>query len=848
MRASLLPAPRLPRWRRASLHWLRRHPWQLGLALLGITLGVAVMVAVDLATASARRAFDLSMEQVTGGASHRIVGAPTGLDEDFYRELRIERGLRASAPVVEGFAEARGETLRVLGIDPLAPVGPAPRLADVEGEALERLLTEPDTVLLAGITARRFGVGTGDRLALSIAGRTREVSLVGLLEPATGPAAAVDGLLIADIATAQEWFERSGRIDAIDLELEPARAEALRAALPTGLRLESADARRREAGQMTSAFRTNLRAMGLLAVLIGVFLIYNTMTFSVLQRRRLIGTLRALGVTRGQIVGQVVGETLALGALGTVLGLVAGVAVAQGLVGLVTRTINDLYFVLTVTGLFPSAGDLARAGAIGLGAALVGALGPALEAAGAPPETAGRRSLIEQRSQRLVPGLAAAGALALVAAAVLLALPGGGVDAGFGALFALVLGAAGLVPAALLLLVPPCARAARRLGGPLAAMAAGGIGAALSRTGLAVIALAIALSATVGVQVMVTSFRTTVEDWLGRTLAADLYVSAPQRVAARHFAPLADGVPGRVAAIDGVASIATGWRVLVEGDTGPVRLRILDPAPPNLAALRFKAGDAEAARERFARAEAVLVSEPWSVHHDAGPGDRVRLQTDRGMRSFPIAGVYYDYNTDRGVVLMHRRQFDRWWHDRRVSAVGVFVSDHGEIDTVTARIRDIVADTGPALVHTRGAIHERSLEVFDRTFAITGVLRTLALGVAFVGVLTALLALQLERGRELAILRATGATPGQVRALVLLQSALLGLLAGLFALPLGLALAEVLIEVINQRAFGWTIATHIPAATPVEPLLLGLGAALLAGLWPAWRAGRIEPADALREE
>jgi len=840
--------PPVPRWRRASLRWLRRHPWQLGLAVVGIALGVAVMVAVDLATASARRAFDLSMEQVTGNASHRIVGAPTGLDETFYRELRIDHGLRSSAPLVEGFAEARGETLRVLGGDPLASVGPAGSLVDVEGAAFERLLTEPGTALLAGITARRFGIETGDSMSVSIAGRERSVRVLGLFEPDTGPVAAVDGLLVADIATVQEWFDRIGRLDAIDLELDPERAEALRAQLPPGLELEGSDTRRRQAEELTAAFRTNLRAMGLLAVVIGVFLIYNTMTFSVIQRRRLIGTLRALGVTRGQVVGQVVGETLLLGAVGTAIGLGAGVLVAQGLVGLVTRTINDLYFVLTVTALFPSVAELAQGAAIGLGAALAGAMGPALEAAGAAPDAAGRRSIVEQRSHRLVPVLAIVGVLLVLGALALLQLPGGGLVAGFGALFLLVLGGAALIPGALLLAVPPLARVARRHGGPLASMATRGITAALSRTGLAVIALAIALSAIVGIEVMITSFRGTVSDWLQRTLAADLYVTAPQRVAARHFAPLPETVPGRVASVDGVAATSTGWRVLVDGADGPVPLQVLDPVPASLEALRLKSGEPAAAFARFRDGEAVLVSEPWSMHNDVGPGDSVTLRTDRGMRDIPIAGVYHDYNTDRGVVLIHRGLFEQWWDDARVSAVGVYLDEDATLNTVMGRIREAVSASGPVDIQPSAAIRERSLEIFDRTFAITGVLRTLALGVAFVGVLTALLALQLERGRELAILRATGATPGQVRAMVLTQTVVLGALAGLFALPLGFALAEVLIEVINQRAFGWSITTTVPWATPLETLLLAIGAAAIAGAWPAWRAGRIEPAGALREE
>ena len=837
----------MPRWRRASLRWLRRHPWQLGLAVLGIALGVSVVVAVQLATTSAAHAFALSMNRINGDARQRIVGPPEGLDEAFYRHLRVDLGVRASAPVVEGFARLDGETLRVLGVDPIAQAGMASPGA-IRGQHLQRLLTDPDTMLLAAPTAQRLGVAPGDTVTLEIGGHRRRVQLLGL--PGRGPrdAAALEGLAVVDIATAQAWFHRLGRLDYIDLRLDPGRARALARRLPPGLELQPASARTREARDMTSAFRTNLDAMGLLAIVVGVFLIYNTMTFSVVQRRRLIGTLRALGVTRGQIFGQVVFEALILGAVGTLIGLVAGVGLAHGLVGLVTRTINDLYFVLTVRTLYIAPGVLALGAGIGLGAALLAALAPAAEAAASPPDSAGRRSVLERRTRGLVPGLTLAGLVVLAAAALLAWLPGGGLGAGFAALAALLAGAALIIPGALVALVPLTAAALGRVAGPLGRMAARGITAALSRTALAVIALTIALSATVGVGVMIDSFRTTVAQWLDRTLAADLYVSPPQRVAARHFASLPRGTVARVRAVAGVGAISTGWRVEINGPSGPTPVFALRPTARGLDAIRLAAGDREQALARFRAGQAVLVSEAWATHHDIGPGDTVTLQTERGAHAFAIAGVYYDYNTDRGVVLMHRDLYQRWWSSDRVSSIGVFLAPGADPDVVAARVRAALTDLGPVLVRSSARIRTRSLQVFDQTFAITAVLRTLALGVAFVGVLTALLALQLERGRDLAILRATGATPNQVRAQVGLQTGAIGLLSGLLSLPLGLVLADVLIHVINRRAFGWSIATRIDPSILAEALALALVAALLAGAWPAWRAARVEPADALRSE
>lgn len=838
----------MKRWRRASLRALTHQPAQLALAVLGIALGVAVVVAVQLASASADRAFALSVEHVAGDATHALVGPPEGIAEDFYRELRVARGLRASAPVIEGFAVLRGETLRVLGLDPLAGTGAAGALAEVQGEDLEALLTDPDTLLLAAPTAQRLGIAPGQTVPLEVAGRRRAVHVIGLIEPGERPAAALEGLAVVDIATAQEWFTRHGRLDRIELDLDQAAAAALRAELPGALTLERLDRRAEEVRAMTAAFRTNLTAMALLAVIIGGFLIYNTMTFAVVRRRRLIGTLRGLGVTRAGVFGQIVGETLALGALGTAIGLVAGIGLAQGLVGLVTRTLNDLYFAVAVREVFVAPATLAQGAAIGLVAALLGALGPAAEAARCPPVAAGRRSVLEQRSHRLAWLLAGAGVLVLALAAATLALPGRGLVAGFVVLTGLLLGGALLMPAGVLVLTPPLARAAGGVLGPLGRMAARGTAAGLSRTGLAVIALTVALSATVSVGMLIVSFRGSVETWLARTLTADIYLTAPQRVAERHAAPLPEATAGIVTGIEGVAAVSRGWLVEVDSPRGRTQLLALDPAPANLRALAFEAGKPERARAAFAAGEAVLVTEPYATRHRVQPGDRIELRTARGLQAFEIAGVYRDYNTDRGRVLMHRTLYDRWWDDRRVSSLGLHLAPGTEPRAVLERLRAALAEAGPVQIHPSGEIRRESLTVFDRTFAITAVLRWLVIGVAFVGVVTALLALEIERARERAILRAVGATPRQVGGLVLAQNGLLGALAGVFSLPIGYAMAELLIRVIHRRGFGWSIDAVVPGRVFADALAIGVGAALLAGVWPAWRAARVEPAQALREE
>jgi len=403
---------------RASLRYSLRHPWQLGLSLLGIALGVAVVVSIDLTIDSARRAFVLSNETVLGAATHRLRGGPVGIDENLYVGLRARMPELRAAPVVEGYvAGDDGVALRILGVDVFAEAPFRPRLRDAATGArdvLAPLMTDPGAVLVSTGTAARLGVAVGGRFRVLVNGRHRELTLVGVLEPADdlGRASLAD-IVVADIATAQELLGRVGRLSQVDLRLAEGEPDAVAAMLPAGVRLERAGTGTRLAERMTGAFNLNLVMLGLLAVMVGMFLVYNTVTFSVVQRRQLIGVLRVIGVTRNQIFTLVLVEAALVAAVAVAAGLALGVVLAEQLVTLVSRTINDLYFAVSVRELTVTPTTLAKGAAVGFVAALAAAAVPAFEATRIPPRSAMARSLVEVRAHRRLPMVTMAGALAL---------------------------------------------------------------------------------------------------------------------------------------------------------------------------------------------------------------------------------------------------------------------------------------------------------------------------------------------------------------------------------------------------------------------------------------------------
>jgi putative ABC transport system permease protein len=848
---------------KTSLRHLLKHPWQVGLAILGVALGVAVVVSIDLTNSSARRAFSLSTETIAGRATHQIVGGPNGLDEAVYRRLRLDLGVRQAAPVVEGYAAAPdhpGLTLHILGLDPLADAPFRPPLTASRGgpdggsvSSPTDLFVMPGAALMSADTARSDWIKAGDQLRIRIGPRIERATLIGVIEPQNEASRrALDGLLVADIATAQEWLGYAGRLSQIDLILPDgdagrALADKIAAVLPPGAQLARPAQRTQAIEQMTAAFELNLTALSLLALIVGMFLIYNTITFSVVQRRGLIGTLRCLGVTRQQIFGLVLGEALVVGLIGALAGLVLGVLLGRGLIGLVTQTINDLYFTVSVRSIDLSSGPLIKGFLLGLLTTLIAAAVPALEATFTPPRTVLRRSSYEDRARRAVPLAGAAGLGMLALGGVLLAIPSKSLVLSFAALFLITIGAAALTPLVTLLLMRLARPALGAAFGLLGRMAARDVVATLSRTSVAIAALMIAISVTIGVGLMVGSFRHTVVQWLDTTLRADVYIAVPGRSGTRTETPLPPELVGQLTTAPGVARARRYRTVTAEGQSGPTIVVGIEVQEPDRASFQFLEGDPIAIWPAFAQGQ-VLVSEPLAYRYSLHPGDSLTLLTETGQRAFQIAGIYYDYGSDQGVVMIDLPRYQAAWNDHAISSLALYAAPGVNVDMLVQQLRGRIGADQVVGIRSNRALREASLEVFDRTFAITTVLQLLATIVAFVGILAALMALQLERARELGMLRANGLTPRQLWGVVLSQTGLMGLTAGLLAIPVGVLLATVLVFVINKRSFGWTLQFQLDGGLFVQALLVAIAAALLAGLYPAWRMSRTSPALALREE
>ena len=843
----------------AYRHYLR-HPWQLVLGVAGISLGVAIVLAIDLTNTSASRGFDIANQSVAGDISHQIFGGSRTFDEEIYRALRADHGIYQISPWVEGELSLRhadqDHRLRIAGMDPLALMRRQSGREDgARGrsgvyEFGFRLIHDPGTVVMLSSAARRAGISEPGEFEYYRGDTRGTLRVIAIIPDEDYPApAAMENTLVGDIASAQELLGLEGRLSRIDAWLTEGQAEIVERLLPTDLQLESSGARGNAMQQMTRAFQINLTALGLLALLIGAFLIYNTMTLSVLQRRPRIAVVRTLGLTRRELLIMVLSEAMVIGILGTLLGSAGGIWLSKMLVSLASRTLNDLYFASEVQAVTWSAWSMAKATMLGLGATVAASILPANEAARTPPTVTQSRSALEISTRLRSRALMLTGLALAIGAAMVLMLSGRSIIAGFFGLFMVVMAFAVMTPALLVLLVGLATPVMRSLFGLLGGVGARDVLSSLSRTQVAVAALAISISATVGVALMISSFRGSVEEWLDSFLRADIYISAQRGEARSALSPeLVEQIRQR----PGVDSVSTLHARRIWREEELVRVNVIDLDEQVFANFQFLDGAVSDRWQQFSSENSVIVSEPWAYRHNTRTGDRITLPTpgddSEDKTLFTVTGVFRDYSSDQGIITIHTDTWDRHWPAADPPSLGIYLDPAVDATDFRQSLETELLDGAGLSARDNRSLKRFSLEIFDRSFAITDVLRVLTVIIAFIGILGALMAIQLERHREFAVLRAIGLTTRDLRRLLLIEGGLMGLAAGILAVPLGVALSWLLIFVINRRSFGWSMEFIVDPGYLLSALLLGLLAGLAASLYPAWYMSRTTPAAALRHE
>jgi putative ABC transport system permease protein len=842
-----------------TLRHLRHHKGRTILSIIGIALGVAVFISVQTAIHTAIESFNASVDHVSGKANLQITSFGRGFTEEVYLKVKKVPGVKAATPVIQYVTkmdEPIGEPLYLLGIDVFSdrPFREYQFYEPYDEGLL--FLKNRNSIAITEKLANRHGLKKGETITLIVGSKKVTLTITNLLKM-EGPAKSLEGNFgLIDIASAQEALEKVGLIDRIDLMVDKSIPmetieRELKKVIPPGVEVRRSDTRSGQIEKMVSAFHLNLTALSFISLIVGMFLIYNAISISIIQRRREIGILRSIGLTRPQVLSLFIGEAAWIGCLGSLVGIGIGIGLAKVMLYMVSRTITALYILVKAEHLLISPPVLMAGFGMGVLASVLSSIGPAREASKVTPKEALALGTLETKIKIRLGRFSLIG-MGLLILSLIFALQKP-IDHqpifGFLAALLILIGVSFLIPSVTTLLNRLLAPLLHFLFGSEGKLASRYIHDSMARTVITIAALMTALSMLISISIMILSFRKTVDLWVEQSINGDVFIFPGSYSITGYSALLPLEVSKELPFLPGVKAVDSFRALEVEYQGQPALIASVDGEVfLNMKVIRFTRGNPQTILRQFAAGQAILVTESFSLRHQVKAGDRIKLNTPQGEKEFLISGVFYDYSSDWGMVLLEKKLFQSLWNDETLHSAGIYLKEGFSQETFKETIRERYSKPYRLFVVSHRELRNEVLKIFDQTFAITYALEFIAIIVAILGIINSLNALIIERQRDIGIVRAVGAFRRQIEKTTLIEAGMIGFFSHIFGLLCGFLLSILLIYVINKQSFGWTIQFSIPLRSLIESWLIVMFTSIGAGFIPARRAAKMNMVESLRME
>ncbi|MCS7064551.1 MAG: ABC transporter permease [Methylacidiphilales bacterium] len=829
---------------------------------LSLALAVAVYVAVQCVNESAHRAFVASVNVVAGRADTEVVNPSGMLPEENYLAVIRHPDVKAATPILERFAtltDFPNEYLRVVGVDffsnaEFATV--ATRSFTPGDESLaEQFLSVANGILISDKLARRLNIRQGAELGLQTSEGVKRAKVIAIYKLTETWVGADEHIAVMDIAHAQDFFGYVGQLSRIDIirhegvTLE-SLSKTLQPYLTAGSRIQEPLRRTERLSQMTEAFRLNLIALSLVAMLVTVFLIYNTTTAMVARRYYEIGIWRALGASRGKIMRAFIAEAVFLALIATMLGLPLGYFLSRALIEQASQTISSLYVTVNIQEIFFPSEQAAVALSLAVLAALAGAWLPARQASSVEPVKALQPAHIRLAARQHIPSWTLVGFL-LIGASLECARYSeryGPQWLSFGTALFLLLGVSFLCPLIFWVIL----KVAKIFPATFWRLGMEQFELAFTRNVILAGSIVCVLAMVVGIMIMVSSFRVTVNQWILQTVRADLYISPVSASTIGSQEILPQKAVEKLRQLISDDRIDLYREVSVEYGERAVRLAAIRF---DIAAERGGIRFLDQERRKQARPELlkeaaekgwIIASESFARRHKVRARHRIRLLTPGGEKVFRIAGIFQDYTSESGLILMDRKTYQEYWNDDSISSVAIYLPPEESIEEFKTKIRDVMKEYGTFTIQSNRELRRQVMKIFDQTFAITHLLQVITMLICGVGVYLNVLVHGFERSRIVAALRALGASRFQILKVYTWETLLLAVVSVVVGVAAGYGLAWVLAEVINKVFFGWTINLIWPRKELLVVSLSGIAVVMIAVWMAAWRVGRRSIAQAMK--
>ena len=853
-------------WINAFRYYFRSFTQSI-LAVLGVAVGIAVFVAVDLANDSAKQSFRNSAVSIFGDTEFQLMGSTSGISENVYSDVvksaELQPLLNIIRPIIDKqitLTDSNGveDKYRLLGINVINENV----LSGNNKYGIDFLNSSQTSfnffaenqVFVSSILASKKQLSIADEFLVE--DTNNKISIVGFFQGDNSlQRELMQNVIITDISVAQNITNSNGILTRIDIssvydQNEKIALDKWFSLLPSGVQLIPSYTYSEARKSITKSFDTNLLALSLLALLVGLYLIYNMMTFSIHRRKNLFGTLRAIGVTKNEIFFLVLVEGLLIGLIGAIFGIMLGILLAYFLLGLISSTINYQFFSSSPNSIALDITIIYQALILGISGSIVSVLIPAWSASRIQP-----RELIDiygkystYNNYHMV--LFFLGLLLCSIGYLITLAPITNLIIGFIAMFLVIVGLSLTVPTTTQIVLLIISSILEKIGRPtIVTLSVETIKNSLNTIAICIAALSVSIAMTIGIGCMIQSFRATVEEWLNQSLVADIYIAPPTLSFGQDLKGIDDEFIKYVSDIPEIEYISQLGSFEIFKDGYLLNLIVVDSAEKIFdEVIQLKEGEKKDIWNDFVQTDSILISEPLAFQKNIQINDTFDILTDSGLKSFTVRGIYYDYSSTSGIAMVSKQVYDNYWNNSKVTSLALYLNDSQNSEVVFNKLLDRFDTDWDLQIISSKKLNNASMEIFDKTFEITFVLRSISLIVAFIGILGAISAIILSRAREFSILKSIGFTNNQLRTIIGNQTFIIGVISGLISIPLGIIITNLLIQIINKQSFGWSIPMQLLPSVFVEGIMVAILSSVLASIYPSIKISRNNIRKALMGE
>ena len=802
------------------------------LAVIGVALGVGLFVGVKVASDRAVSSFQADIRGVTPHANVEVLDTSgTDFNERIYRKIREVDDRSYPVLSVNAYLPGLRQGIILNGID-IVRSATFLQSEGAAGLSMESVFTDPNGILISRAFSDRFSLKKGDTLtALVYDGRYR-LRIAGILDIRALQANTV----FMDLGNFQEYFSKTGLLSRIDISANRQEAGRIGKMLPPGLVIEKKVTLIENRTSLLKSFRYNLQFISLIAILVGIFLLYNTVFISVVKRRTEIGILRSLGMDRKTVVVIFLFHGLILGVAGSLVGIFLGQAAACFAVTAVAKTISTMYGAVSVSDYLLTGKDALTALSLGVVVSLIASVVPAYESSRIRPYESAREGSFEGKYGRYRNRFFIAG-LGLVTMGVIASLidylyaPFNFPFLAYAGILLIIGGFASTAPLYLFISMKCIRRASSRYFGATGRLSGGDITGNIYRFSVALMSVAISSALIIAFLLLIFSFRSSLKEWIQRNIAADVYIKPAACMSNFCYYPLSGPLVEKVEHYPGVAAVDK-FRTL----------RVDFMGKEIVAGF----GDTEVQREYahgrdYGKGRQAGISSYLATKYHLKKGDTFDIPTPAGNISFMIRAVFSSYSTTSGFIYLDRRYMKKYWGLDDATQLGLYVKRGVDVKNVVRGLREELLPRYSVDIMDNVQLRDSVLSIFNKTFAITYAIELISIIVSMIGVVTTLLTLVMEKKREISIIRYLGGSWKQIEHILVLSAATIGLTGILLGLIMGPLMSIILIDVVNRISFGWEIGLRVPLLYLSAVILLLFLTTLAAGLIPARVAKKIDP-------